>query len=50
MGFKAPHKVEQPYPFLVIFTDLFRFAGHKTFMYLLYDVLQLRFFEGLYIN
>ena len=27
---------------LAIFTDLFRFARHQTFMYLVYDVLQLR--------
>jgi hypothetical protein len=43
MGFKAPlQKVEHPRRFLAIFTDLFRFARHQSFMYLVYDVLQLR--------
>ena len=43
MGFKAPlQKVEHPCRFLAIFTDLFRFARHQSFMYLIYDVLQLR--------
>ena len=37
---KAPfQKVEHPCRFLAIFTDLFRFARHQSFKYLIYDVL-----------
>jgi hypothetical protein len=40
MGFKAPlQKVAHPCRFLAIFTDLFRFARHQSFTYLVYDVL-----------